>query len=192
MSVYKRIGLVVAVLAVLFVAYYAFSVYLVSKLDGTGGVHAPAETTQQYSSEDGVTFMYPDAYRLTSEKHTVGTTTWDSIVFVDKNYVPPVNGEGPTAISMSVFENPKGLTLEQWIKNEPQSNYKLSLDGTFTAGSIGGEPSLSYQYSGLYQFDAVAVLHKGKVFLFTDSWDQTIDPIRQDFNKILSSVQFPS
>lgn len=190
MSIYKKLSIVVGVLIVLFLAYYAFSLYIVSKLDGTGGVSAPAETMQQYSSEDGVSFMYPDSYRLTSETHTVGSFTWDSLVLVDKSYVAPTNGEGPTAISMSVFDNAEGLPLEQWIKNEPRSNYKLSKDGTFTKGTIGGEPSLAYQYSGLYENDAVAVAHKGKIFVFSDSWMQTVDPIRQDFNKVLSSVQF--
>jgi hypothetical protein len=190
MSLYKKFGSVLAVLVALFVAYYAFSLYIVSKLDGTGGVQAPATTMQQYSSEDGVTFQYPDTYRLTSQTNTAGGFTWDSLVLIDKNYVAPVNGEGPTAISMSVFDNAEGLPLEQWIKNEPRSNYKLSAEGTPTKGAIGGKESLAYQYSGLYENDAVAVAHNGKIFLFSDSWMQTVDPIRQDFNKILSTVQF--
>ncbi len=190
MSIYKKIGIALGVLVALFAAYYLFSIYIVSKLDGSGVVPPPSEGMQQYSSEDGVTFMYPDSYRLTSENHTVGSFTWDSLVLIDKDYVPPTNGEGPTAISMSVFDNAEGLPLEQWIKNEPRSNYQLSKDGTFTKGTIGGEPSLAYQYSGLYENDAVAVAHNGKIFVFSDSWSQTVDPIRHDFNTILSSVQF--
>jgi hypothetical protein len=190
MSFYKRVGIVLAVLVVGFLAYYLFSIYLVSRLDGAGGVHAPAQTMQQYSSEDGVTFMYPDSYRLTSQKHTVGSFTWDSLVLVDKSYVPPVNGEGPTAISMSVFSNAEGLPLETWIKNEPRSNFNLSSTKALTPGTIGGEHALFYTYDGLYQNDAAAVLYKGKVFVFSASWQSQYDPIRSDFNKILTSVQF--
>ncbi len=139
-------------LAVMFAIYYSFVNYAVHIFDGVTVLHTPAETMQQYSSEDGVTFQYPDSYRLTSENHTVGSFTWDSIVFVDKSYVPPTNGEGPTAISMSVFDNAEGLSLEQWIKNEQRSNYQLSKDGTFTKGTIGGEESLAYQYSHWSRF----------------------------------------
>lgn len=143
-----------------------------------------------YSSEEGVSFMYPDTYRLSSAHHTVGDFSWDSVELIDKNYVAPERGEGPTSISMSVFSNAEGLPLEEFIKNEPRSNYQLSKDGTFTKGTIGGEPSLAYQYSGLYEFDAVAVAHNGKIFIFSDSWMQTIDPIRHDFNRVLETVKF--
>src|SRR3989344_6081576 len=46
--------------------YFFFSQYLVSRLDGTGGVQTLQTTMQQYSSEDGVSFMYPGTYELSS------------------------------------------------------------------------------------------------------------------------------
>lgn len=153
-------------------------------------VQPQATDMTPYSSEDGVSFMYPNTYKLSSAHHTVGEFSWDSVELIDKNYVAPEQGEGPTSISMSVFSNAEGLPLEEFIKNEPRSNYQFSKDGTFTKGTVGGKPSLAYQYSGLYEFDAVAVEHNGKIFIFSDSWMQTIDPIRHDFNTVLATVKF--
>ena len=184
---FKIIGIVVCILLVGFLAWFATARYLVSRLDGS---HAPTPTMQQYSSEDGVTFQYPDTYILSSKNNDVAGMKWDSLELVDKSYVPPENGEGPESISMSVFQNDKNLSLKDFIKTDPRLNYKLSRDGTFTHGTIGGEPSLAYQFSGLYEHDAVAVLHRDKVFFFTASWSQTIEPIRQDFSKLLASVTF--
>src|SRR6266403_2656606 len=99
MSIYKKLAIAIGVLLAALFAYYLFSIYLVSRLDGTGGVHASQQTMMPYASEDGVSFMYPDSYKLTSGHHTVGSFSWDSLELVDKSYVPPVDGEGPTAIS---------------------------------------------------------------------------------------------
>jgi len=180
---------VFAVLVVVLLSAF-FSWYVLTDRNNSPIVHPFPAAMQQYSSEEGVTFQYPDAYRLSSTHHSVGGFSWDSLELVDKSISVPANSDGPESISMSVFDDAEGLSLEQFIKNEPRTNYQFSKEGTLTKGTIGGEPSLSYQYSGLYENDAVAVLHNKKIFLFSVSWSQTVEPIRKDFSKILSTVSF--
>lgn len=192
MSIYKKLAWVVGVLLVLFLAYYAFSIYLVSKLDGTGGVHVPAQTLLQYSSEDGVAFMYPDTYVLSSRTEGTPERMWDTLVLIDKTLAAniPEAGGGPPSITMSVFANPEHSSVEQWVKGDSRSNYKLSPDGALTKGTVGGEEAYFYSFNGLYQNDAVAVAHKGKIFLFDAGWNEQIDTMRSDFQNLVSSVQF--
>jgi len=88
------------------------------------------------------------------------------LVLLPKGYAPPQGGEAPPAISMSVFSNVEGLSLEQWIKGDNRSNFKLSQDGVLASTTVGGEPALAYTHSGLYETDAVVVSRRGKLFLF--------------------------
>ncbi len=187
----------IGVLVVALLAYYLFSITMMSGLDGAGGVHAPVQTMEQYSSEEGFAFMYPSSYALSSHPGAPGEG--DTLVLVPKGITVPQNSDGPESISISVFSNAEGLPLEQFIKNKPVSNYHLTRDGVLTPGMIGGKPSLSYHYSGLYENDAVAVLNNGKVYIFSVGWDRTtypikwgqsIYPIRDDFDTLLSSVAF--
>jgi len=173
------------------IGYFFFSQYLVSRLDGTGGVPAPQESMQQYSSEDGVSFMYPDAYELSSRTEGNAERQWDVLVLLPKGYVPPVAGEGPPTISMSVFPNTEGLSLEQWVQGDARSNWKLIVDERASRPmTVAGEPALWYHYSGLYEVDSVAVMHDGKIYLFSGDWLDPQDQIRADFNNLIETVQF--
>lgn len=170
---------------------YGGSRYLVSRLDGTGGVHAPAVTLQQYSSEDGIMFQYPDTYLLSSRTEGNAERQWDALLLVPRGYESMQYTEGPPAISVSVFQNIEAAGLESWVRGDARSNVKLG-DGTLTPGTVGGEPALFYTHTGLYETDAVAVAHRGRIFLFEAGWIASSDPIRADFQNILKTVQFTS
>ncbi len=192
-SIHMKSGLnifliIVAIIALAFGSAFLVSRYLVSKLDGRGTVQTPS--MMQYSSEEGVSFMYPDTYELSSHTSTKNGQHWDSLVLLPKGYVAPQDGEGPPSITMSVFPNTEGLGLEAWIKNDARSNYQLSTDGKLTSILIDGEPALVYAHSGLYEADAIAVEHNGKIFLFEAGWQSTQDTIRADFKRLYSSINF--
>lgn len=146
----------------------------------------------QYSSEDGVQFLYPSNYVLRSRTEGTPERQWDILVLMDKEDAAhiPENSEGSPVMIVSVFANPEKESLEQWVRGDARSNYKLSRDGSIASTTIGGEPGVTYQFSGLYEFDAVAVEHGDKIFLFEVSWMQTTDQIRRDFGKLMSSVTF--
>jgi hypothetical protein len=163
----------------------------VSKLDGTGGVTAPQEQTEQYSSEDGVQFQYPDRYELSSRTEGNAERQWDTLVLLPKNYTAPQYGEGPPTISMSVFQNPEGLSAAEWVRGDERSNWKLIVDDrASTTTTVGGLPALWYHFSGLYETDSVAVSANGKIFLFSVGWLEPQDQTRTDFQTLLKSVQF--
>lgn len=186
----KITGIAVFIVAVGFGIAFAGARYLVSRLDGTGGVHAPQQHMLPYSSEDGVSFAYPDTYELSSRTEGTAERRWDVLLLVPAGYAAPQGGEGPPAISMDVFPNPEGLSLRQWVQGDARSNYKLSADGAITAGKVGGEEALFYTHSGLYEADAAAVMHGGKVFLFEAGSMSPDDAIRSDFSNLLKTVQF--
>lgn len=151
----------------------------------------PAPVQELYSSEDGVSFSYPPSYELSSRTDGNGERSWDVLLLLPKGYVPPQDGEGPPAIALSVFINVEGYPLETWIKGDAKSNWKLAVEGAALERTVvGGEPALAYRYSGLYETNAVAVAHGGKIFLFEAGWLKPQDRIVGDFQKLLSTVHF--
>lgn len=188
MSTITRVilGIVVVCLVALGIAF-AGARYLVGRLDGRGP-QVPAVELSRYSSEDGLMFMYPSSYQLSSRTAAAGSSTRDMLVLLPPGTVAPKNGEQPPAISISVFYNvPENL--EQWVGSDPRSNFALQ-GSDLASTTVGGEPALRYEHSGLYETDAVAVLHKGKIFLFEAQWLASHDAIRQDFQNILNTVHF--
>ncbi len=148
------------------------------------------EALNQYSSEDGISFMYPTSYQLSSRHEGTAERSWDVLLLLPKGYVPPQGGEGPPAISVSVFDNVEKLPLEQWVRGDARSNFKLSTQGTLASTTVGGQGALTYEYSGLYESNAVAVAYNNKIFLLQVGWMTPQDQIVADFKNLLTTVQF--
>jgi len=184
-SMKKSLSIVAIVLVV---AVAGFLLWQGGVTPGTDGIPAGM---LRYSSEEGVSFLYPDTYELSSRTDGNGERSWDVLVLLPKGYVPPQNGEGPPAISVSVFSNVEGYPLETWIKGDAKSNWKLAApDATLKNTTVGGEPALAYRYSGLYETNAVAVARGGRLFLFEVGWLAPGDRIVRDFQNLLDTVEF--
>jgi hypothetical protein len=82
------------------------------------------------------------------------------------------------------------LTLDEWIKTTPASNWSLSNHGELGASTVGDESGLGYTYSGLYQETAVAVMHDNRIYLFSVGTLSSDDKIKSDFFTILDTVHF--
>jgi hypothetical protein len=178
----------VVLLAVITVAglVYGGARYLVSKLNGQG--YVPTQSTlTQYSSEDGISFMYPDTYELSSHAGMPGEG--DVLVLLPMGAHVPANSEAPPSITMTVARN-VAVPLEQWIKTSPLSNFALSSNKQLASTEVGGEPAFEYEHTGLYETDAFAVKHGDKIFLFEGSYNNPADRIHYDFQQLVSSVQF--
>lgn len=181
------IGAIILVLIVVaFGVAFGVSRYLVSKLDGQGTVNN-SNNLVQYSSEDGVSFMYPDTYELASQPGAPGDG--DTLVLLPKGTQIPEGGEGPPAITMTVIRNATS-SLEQWIRTDPRSNFHLSSDKLLAQTTVGGVNAYQYTHSGLYESDAFAVANKGKIYIFAAGWLSANDQIRTDLQRLVSSVQF--
>ncbi len=188
----RTIGVVLAAIVLLALLAYGGARYLVGKLDGSGPF-APAENLRTLSSEHiGLAFSYPDRYIATTTHEGNAERTWHAITLLPAGYEPPLGGEGPPTIHVQEVPNPEGLPLEQWIRGDNRSNFKLSSDGSLAQTTVGGEPALAYRYSGLYENDAVAVAHGAKVFVFSAGWLAPEDRIRTDFAYLLDTVVFLS
>ncbi len=160
-----------------------------------GAIHSQRSDQEDriahYGSEElNVQFSYPNGYAFTLRHDSFQGTQIHVITMVDTMVVVPDMSDGP--ISMSLIELPitPTSTFEAWVRDSSISNFYLSPDKTFTRTTVGGEPALAYTYSGLYESDAVAVQHAGKIYLFAASWMSSDDPIRTDFKNLLASVKF--
>jgi hypothetical protein len=156
---------------------------------------AGGEAGALYTFNDaGLYFQYPQTYTFESYPLEDDTESWTSLMLVrtkDKEQAE-ANGasEGPVAITVGIFDAQSGQSLEDWIKSDSHSNFALSPDQKLTPQTVGGEPALAYEHSGLFENDAVAVIHGGKIYLFEASWADANDPLRSDFQNLLKTLQF--
>lgn len=156
-----------------------------------GQMQQPSVAAKLYeSSEVGLRFSYPSLYTLTQRPDGVNGWKAHVLTLIDASTTVPDMSEGPTAISVIEIDVTPSGSLEEWVRNNSVSNFSLSPDKEFSSTTVGGEPALAYRYSGLYESDAVAVLHNARVYLFAASWMKADDRIRTDFKNMLSSVQF--
>jgi len=143
-----------------------------------------------HSAQYGISFEYPESYALTEHDEGTAERMMHAIVLMDEDYANKPATEGPPAIAITIFENPEQTTLEDWVKGNANSNYKLSADGGLKPATIGGNPALSYTHSGLYENDAVVTMYNGRVYMFTAGWIMAQDAIRADFKQVVDSVEF--
>ena len=146
------------------------------------------------STELGLMFEYPNNYTLQTHEQGTGERMWTVLTLIDSEILRSAieNGasEGPPAIAIQIFDNQEGYTAEEWIKGSSYSNYKLSFDETLTPTLIDTEGGLAYRYSGLFETDAVVVVHGDRVYMFSVDWLTAEDENIDDFMKLLKTVSF--
>ncbi len=185
-----------ALLAVLAVIGSAFYLMLQPAEENPSIGEHVVETVRsvQYVNETyGLTFSYPDTYVL-SERDAEGNAmrAHHTIVLMDKNDAAsiPANGEGPTTISIDIFGN--GIdkqTVEAWIKNSSNSNFKLSIDDVLASTTLSGVPGFSYTWDGLYRGESTVVSNSDDILMFSVTYRDSTDVIREDFRSLLRSTE---
>lgn len=147
---------------------------------------------KEYSSEVyGISFKYPDNYSMTEMDVPIETNTKRHVInLVRKEDLPvPVGGEGPTAITISFYQNDiKNETTEQWIRNSKDSNFNLS-DGKISSTILGDKPASSYRWSGLYEGTTVVTARKKWIYAFSVTYLEMGAEVVQDFVKVKESVK---
>ncbi|HWO07745.1 MAG TPA: hypothetical protein VNM40_04170, partial [Candidatus Paceibacterota bacterium] len=102
----------------------------------------------------------------------------------------PQNGEGPPAITIDIYQNNlDNQTAEEWIRNSSVSNFKLG-DGTLSSTTVGGNPALSYRWSGLYEGTTIVVAQPDWIYAFSVTYFEPGAEIVQDFVRVRDSVRF--
>ena len=182
---------------VLVIAGGAFCAYFFWPFSGSMSSTPSSQALQNagYAFDSlGIKFSYPKSYVFESYPLGDEEESWQSFMLVreaDKASAD-ANGasEGPVSINISIFQNPSHVSLENWIRTSPHSNFNLSSDQKLTPTTLGGQPAFSYQYSGLYESDAIAVLWQDQIYVLSVWWMDAKDAIRTDFANILKTVTF--
>lgn len=148
-------------------------------------------------TELGISLDYPENYILSEREVGNPQRRHYSIVFVEDL---PENrallsgdmvGEGPISMSLDIYQsNLDNYGSEEWIKENNNSNYKLSPDGKLYIDEVDGKDALIYKWSGLYEAYSVVVKGKKNIYVFTVNYISMEDSIIDDFNKLIETVRF--
>lgn len=145
----------------------------------------------EYASETAkVSFKYPDSYIIQERDLAINGDPFHLAILTRVGDVIPENGEGSTVITLSIFDLSKPQSLKEWlgtmtnIMPEPAGGY------AYKEGTLGGEKSLRYTSTGLYESENVAVQIGNRVYVFSSTWLTREDQILKDFEALLSTVTF--
>lgn len=168
---------------------------------GSAFLSAPAQHQQpspvvvskelvSYIGPAALSFLYPNMYTLTERGDGYEGNPIVVMTLIDNGVVVPDYSEGPTAMTILAIPNPKNLPLNDWIQTKSISNFYMSADKKLSPITVGGEAGLAYTHTGLYENDAAAVAHAGRIYLFFVSWTDAASPMRVDFQNLLKTVTF--
>jgi len=138
----------------------------------------------------GIAFHYGEGYVLEEGERGDARQGHYAIVLTrTEDASPRENGEGPPTISIDIYQNNGGeQALFEWLRGSNTSNFNLS-DGTYVSTEISGVEAVSYRWSGLYEGETTAFLHKGNVVAVTVTALTPEDANRTVYRQILNSFQ---
>lgn len=100
-----------------------------------------------------------------------------------------VGTEGPISITVDVFSNvPKTGEVISWVGENLEYNFQLS-NGKYETGNVGGAKAVFYKIDGLYPAEVVVFRHNDKFVMITGQYNSELDPIREEFNRILETIE---
>lgn len=185
----NRIGLVVVGAIGVLILGYALWV-------GAPEPVSPTPSTESKMSyavpELGISLLFPDTYTYIVSADTYNEKDMRVVSFLKKEDFEhvPQQSEYPPGITLVIVERADEKTLEQWVRTEQLSNFELSQNKILTATTVGGKLAYEYSFSGLYENDAIAVAHNGRVYLFFAAWNTAGDATRADMQAMVQSVTF--
>ncbi|HVU79857.1 MAG TPA: hypothetical protein VHD37_00665 [Candidatus Paceibacterota bacterium] len=175
-------------IGVVFVALVASGVFFGPGLGGKN--EQPTQALKHYDGAE-VAFDYPALYALQTHADSYAGKPVAALTLIDAGIAVPDMSEGPPGIAVLMVSQGTTTDIGQWVRGNSISNFGgLSMDYTLAPAAVGGEPAVSYRYSGLYETDAYAVARNGTVYLFFGSWSGESDQIRTDFKNLVNSVTF--
>ncbi len=182
----------IAVLVMAALGWYALQKSAYEKMFTVDG-----QFKRYQSDKFGFEFYYPKNYFL--EEREVGdghrehylimlTEDTEENKLVREGKSP--GREGPIAITIDIYQNNlDALTLEQWLKETNNSNFKLSSDGIYSHISVAGQKAILYKWSGLYEADNVAFIKGDRIYSIAATYIAPDDVIRNDFALLIGSFQ---
>ena len=156
----------------------------------------PAATIHTYSSDHtGVTFWYSTEYFLRERNAGTSSRPQYALVLMEdtqenrdlvegKSATPR---EGPTNITVDVYQNPKKLSVSEWARED--TNWNLGSKKTADA-TVGGKEGVSFTWDGLYAGKSTVVVSGEKAYVFAVTFMGQNDPIVKEYDALLKSVVF--
>lgn len=167
-----------------------YGVLVVIILIGVGWVVLSKQGLQRYESlQYGLSFEYPKNYYL---KERAGERPSLALVLVEDtqenrdllNGVSTEAREGPTSITVEVYENPQQLSAEEWMRE--LTNWGTGAQEV-TPTTIASTEGLRYRWSGLYEGSSVLFTSGTSTYVLSVTWLTPEERIVRDFETILSS-----
>lgn len=142
----------------------------------------------------GVSFTYPKELYL-EEKEVGNAERGHYVVSLTENTDTNkklreggIVGEGPTAITLDIFQNNIEKTLPvDWMNGVSYSNFKLS-NGLYATTSIAGVTGYMYDWDGLYRGHSIVFAHKENIVMISVTSLTPEDKLLKDFQTIISSL----
>ena len=181
----KKINIyTVATLVFVGVLVLAFGFYHFNKNKGTG-------LATYANAVYGISFTYPEDYELTEHQVTEGRSGV-IVTITEKGITIPENGEGPTAITVAMYDGTSATTessLLSWIKTSPYSNFTLAQQTEPGVTTIAGQDGYLYTWDGLYQGTTVVTEHEGNIIMLSVTYDGQADLEKRGvFTDLVTSV----
>lgn len=153
-------------------------------------VDSATEKITYSNSVYGISFTYPKGYVLTEgERGNAERAQYSIVLVAEADAMPPIDGEGPTAITVDIYQNNLDqLSLLDWLNGTAVSNFKLG-DGTYSSTTVNGTEAVSYNWSGLYEGETTAFLHAGNIVVVSMTRLTPQDVIITDYRALLSSIE---
>jgi hypothetical protein len=144
---------------------------------------------------DKILFEYPSSLYIKEKINARGTEPKVTVTLVKniEDNVDFIEGrttdvrEGPTAITLDIYDNPKNLSPKDWVIQSQNWNIATSQADPIT---VAGERGVSYTWSGLYEGRSVVLSKGNDIFVFSVTYMDQNDQMLKDFEMVLNSAAF--
>lgn len=185
-------------LGIIFLIIVAGLIKVTVDWSSTKKAEDPAPTSLKFyeSTNLGISFYYPEYYFLEEKNLGNGERNHYAIILTEDTEENRLvregkspGREGPLSINIEAFQNNlDNVSLENWIQNTSESNYKLAL-GTFSETVISSKRALEYRWSGLYEGKSAVTEHKGNIIFTSVTFLTPNDTIISDYTNIIKSLE---
>ncbi len=143
-------------------------------------------TTHNFSLEYPLSYVAKEA---SSTQVVTFITEADNAAMQGSTSSTSTPREGPTAITIEAFPNPKKLSAGAWATSTKLSNFNLG-PKELNSIELAGRDAVVYQWEGLYQGISVAVNDGTTVYVLSVTFSSPTDQIVKDFEGVYQSFQF--
>lgn len=160
-----------------------------------GSADNPSQGTRVYESDFyNLRFAYPDSYFLIERDVGTPETPQRAIILAENTQenrdVLEGRGdeprEGPTAITIDIYENPQELSAQDWVHSS--TTWTLS-DQILKPVNVSGHEGVAYHWSGLYEGTSTIISAGKYMYVASVTSLSAEDQMIQDYEALLGSLQ---